>query len=176
MQTLRRTPLTGLLLVTCLTLDVAVPLSAAAAELPEAIAAPGETMVTRLHAEGAQVYECKPNASGQLAWQFREPVATLIDGNKTVGRHYAGPHWEFADGSIIQARAAGRAPGATPQDIPLLKLEVTARRGDGLFSEVTTVQRLATQGGVVEGACASAGELKSVPYAADYVFLKKTPR
>lgn len=146
-----------------------------AQSLPEAIAAPGEVTVTRLHAEGAQVYECKANQSGQLAWSFREPVATLLDGDKTIGRHYAGPHWELADGSIIQAKAAGRAPGATAQDIPLLKLEVTTHRGSGQLTGVTTVQRINTKGGVAEGACPSAGAMLSVPYAADYVFLKKAP-
>ena len=149
----------------------ALPLSASA-QVPEAIAAPGETPVTRLHAEGAQVYKCKPNSSGQLAWQFREPVATLIDGDKTVGRHYAGPHWELADGSIIAARVSGRAP-ATPLDIPLLKLEVTSRRGAGLLADVTTIQRINTKGGVAEGPCPAAGAFLSVPYTADYVFLKK---
>jgi hypothetical protein len=143
--------------------------------LPEAIAAPNEVVVTRLHAEGAQVYECKANASGQLAWQFREPIATLLDGDKTVGRHYAGPHWELTDGSTVQAKAAGRAAGGTPQDIPLLKLEVTARRGSGLLGDVTTVQRINTKGGVAEGACPQAGAFLSVPYVADYVFLKKAP-
>ena len=39
-----------------------------------------------VHAEGAQVYECKADAAGKLAWQFREPVATLIVDGKTVGR------------------------------------------------------------------------------------------
>jgi hypothetical protein len=156
-------------------INVALPLSAASAQTPEQIAAPGEAVVARLHAEGAQVYECKQNSSGQLAWQFREPVATLLDGDKTVGRHYAGPHWELADGSVIQARASGRAPGATTQDIPLLKLEVTSRRGSGLIADVTTVQRINTKGGVAEGACQSAGAFLSVPYAADYVFLKKVP-
>lgn len=146
-----------------------------AQELPAAIAAPGETVVTRVHAEGAQVYDCKANTTGQLVWQFREPIATLLDGDKTVGRHYAGPHWELADGSIVQARVAGRAAGATLQDIPLLKLEVTAQRGAGLLSGVTTVQRINTKGGVAEGACPSAGAFLSVPYAADYVFLKKAP-
>jgi hypothetical protein len=148
---------------------------ALAQPLPDAIAAANEAVVVRLHAEGAQVYECKTNQSGQLAWSFREPIATLLDGDKTVGRHYAGPHWELADGSIVQAKAAGRAPGATPQDIPLLKLEVTARKGSGQLSDVTTVQRINTKGGVTEGACPSAGAMLSVPYAADYVFLKKAP-
>ena len=65
--------------------------SAASAQVPDAIAAPGETVVATLHAEGAQVYECKADAGGKLAWQFREPIATLLLDGKTVGRHYAGP-------------------------------------------------------------------------------------
>jgi len=38
---------------------------------------------------------------------------------------------------------------------------------------VTTVQRINTQGGKLEGACDKVGSFKSVPYAADYVFLRK---
>jgi hypothetical protein len=62
-------------------------LSAAAAEtpLPGAIAAPGETAVLTLHAEGAQVYQCKAGADGKLNWVFREPIATLLLDDKTVG-------------------------------------------------------------------------------------------
>ncbi len=51
-----------------------LPLTAASAEMPETIAAPGEALVARLHAEGAQIYSCKPDASGKLVWQFREPL------------------------------------------------------------------------------------------------------
>jgi hypothetical protein len=147
---------------------------AARAEVPDAIAARGEALVALVHAQGAQVYECKAGASGVLAWQFREPVATLLDkSGKTVGRHYAGPHWELADGSIIAAKAVGRAPGATPQDIPLLKLETTARRGNGQLADVSTIQRLDTKGGTADGPCPSAGALLSVPYSADYAFYRK---
>jgi hypothetical protein len=144
------------------------------AEVPDAIAAPGETLVALVHAQGAQVYECKAGASGQLAWQFREPVATLLDeSGKTVGRHYAGPHWELDDGSLVLAKAVGRAPGATPQDIPLLKLETTSRRGNGRLTEVSTIQRLETKGGTAGGPCSTAGALMSVPYSADYAFYRK---
>jgi hypothetical protein len=38
---------------------------------------------------------------------------------------------------------------------------------------VTTVQRINTQGGKLEGACDKAGSFKSAPYAAEYVFLRK---
>jgi hypothetical protein len=150
-----------------------VLLSAASAQIPETIAAPGETAVATMHAEGAQIYECKADAGGRLTWQFREPVATLFLDGKTVGRHYAGPTWEHGDGSAVVGKVVARAAGATSKDIPWLKLEITERRGSGLLSGVTTVQRINTQGGAAEGACDKAGAYVSIAYAAEYVFLRK---
>jgi Protein of unknown function (DUF3455) len=147
--------------------------SAAESPLPEAIAAPGETAVITLHAEGAQVYECKAGADGKLAWAFREPIATLIVDGKTVGRHYAGPSWELGDGSAVVGKVVGNAPGATAGDIPWLKLEVASRRGNGVLTPVTTVQRINTHGGKLDGSCDTASAFKSAPYSADYVFLRK---
>ena len=146
---------------------------AASAQIPPALAAPGESVVATLHAEGAQVYECKAGSDGKLAWAFREPIATLLLDGKTVGRHYAGPNWEHVDGSAVVGKAVANVAGKTPSDIPWLKLEVTAHRGSGTLSGVTTVQRINTQGGVHAGACDKAGALHSAPYTADYVFLKK---
>jgi hypothetical protein len=157
-----------------LSLALIAPPLAAHAEVPAAIAAPGETVVATWHAEGAQVYECKAGADGKLAWAFREPIATLLADGKTVGRHYAGPSWENADGSAVVGKAAGNAPGTTPKDIPWLKLEVVASRGSGALSGVTTVQRINTVGGRHDGPCEKAGTFFSAPYAADYVFLKKS--
>jgi hypothetical protein len=149
--------------------------SARAAEtpLPDAIAAPGEAIVLTMHAEGAQVYECRAGADSKLAWAFREPIATLLADGKTVGRHYAGPSWEHSDGSAVVGKATGNAPGATPSDIPWLRLDAVSRRGSGILSPVTTVQRINTQGGKLEGPCDKAGTFKSAPYSADYVFLRK---
>jgi len=149
--------------------------SARAAEtpLPDAIAAPGETVVLSVHAEGAQVYECKAGPDGKPSWAFREPIATLLLDGKTIGRHYAGPSWEHSDGSAVVGKAVGSVPGATPNDIPWLKLEVISRRGSGILSAVTTVQRINTRGGKLEGACDKAGAFTSAPYSADYVFLRK---
>jgi hypothetical protein len=144
-----------------------------AAQVPAAIAAPGESAVATFHAEGAQVYECKAGADGKLAWAFREPIATLLADGKTVGRHYSGPNWEHMDGSAVVGKAVGNTPGKSAGDIPWLKLEVTAHRGSGTLTGVTTVQRINTQGGVHSGACDKAGTFHSAPYAADYVFLKK---
>jgi len=141
--------------------------------IPEAIAAPGETAVLTLHAEGAQVYECKAGADGTLAWAFREPIATLLSDGKTVGRHYAGPSWEYSDGSAVVGQVVSTVPGGVAMDIPWLKLAVTSRRGNGVLGPVTTVQRINTAGGKLNGACYKAGSYESVPYSADYVFLRK---
>jgi Protein of unknown function (DUF3455) len=146
---------------------------AAETPLPDAIAAPGETIVLSVHAEGAQVYECKTGADGKSAWVFREPIATLLVDGKTVGRHYAGPNWEHSDGSAVVGKAVANAPGATANDIPWLKLEVISRRGSGILSGIITVQRINTQGGKFEGPCDKLGATHSAPYSADYVFLRK---
>ena len=153
-------------------LTLSAPFAAAAAEIPDAIAAKGEMLVLQVHAEGAQIYECKADAGGKLAWQFREPIASLFSDGKTAGRHYAGPTWEI-DGGAIVAKGSGRAPGTTAKDIPWLKLDVTEHRGSGPLKDVATGQRINTKGGNAEGACQKAGELHSELYSADYVFLRK---
>src|SRR6478672_13639855 len=101
-----------------LLLAVAFPATRASAQtsLPAAIAAPGETIVLTVHAEGAQVYECKAGSDGKPNWAFREPIATLLADGKTVGRHFAGPNWEHSDGSAVVGKAVGSVPGVTPND------------------------------------------------------------
>jgi len=141
--------------------------------LPDALIAAGEKIVLTLHAEGAQVYECKTDKDGKLAWTFREPIATLFEDGKTIGRHYAGPNWEHQDGSIVTGKVVGTAIGTTDDDIPWLKLDGVAHKGAGLLANITTVQRINTKGGKLEGACDTAATYRSVGYSADYVFLRK---
>lgn len=146
---------------------------ASAQPIPDAIAAPGETVVVTLHAQGAQIYECRTDKDNKLAWAFREPIASLFLDGKTVGRHYAGPNWEHTDSSAMVGKVSASAPGATPKDIPWLKLAVTSHRGKGVLSGVTTIQRINTQGGVHAGGCDKAGAFYAAGYATDYVFLRK---
>jgi len=65
-------------------------LQSASAQIPDT-AAVRSVPVATFHDQGAQIYECKADASGKFAWEFREPIATLLADGKTVGRHYAGP-------------------------------------------------------------------------------------
>jgi hypothetical protein len=146
-----------------------LPVSGASAERSATHNALVEPLAV-VKAYGAQVYECEADASGRLGWQFREPIATLLDNGKTVGRHYVGPTWQLDDGSTIVANVVERLPGAGATDIPLLALEVASRDGAGVLADVVTIHRLNTRGGITEGSCETPGTLLSVPYTADYVF------
>ena len=146
---------------------------------PEAIAVGDSARIATLHAEGSQVYECKQKSEesstqpAALIWQFREPVATLKSNGVSIGRHYAGPNWDYYDGSGVKGKIVASAPGATQTDIPWLKLDVVEHRGHGVLSNATAVQRINTKGGVASGSCETAGSLLIVPYSADYVFVQQ---
>ena len=128
-------------------------------------------------ATGVQVYECtaaKDNQT-QFEWTFKAPEAELFDNaGIRIGKHYAGPSWEMTDGSAVTGKVAAQAPGAGPDDIPLLKLEGASWRGMGQLSTITTIQRLNTRGGRVDAPCDTAGSFLSVPYTTDYAFYRKT--
>ena len=168
-------------LVSKLLLNVAVRatilLTTQAVAQAPAISGREGTVIVTLHAAGAQLYECKLNSSnkpeaGALTWQFREPIATLMLDGKSVGRHYAGPTWDYYDGSGVKGKTTASTPGATPNDIPWLKIEIVDHRNSGILSNVTTIRRINTRGGLAQGSCERAGDFLSVPYSADYVFLR----
>lgn len=129
--------------------------------------------VLAAHAEGAQVYQCQPDAAGRPVWTFREPIATLIGADgRTIGRHFAGPSWMLDDGGGVKGKQLASAPGAGPGDIAQLKLAVSEHLGGGAFTTANLILRLNTRGGALSGGCAVAGELRAEPYSADYVFLR----
>ena len=137
---------------------------------------PGETLQRTLWANGVQIYECraKAGAPGTTEWAFVGPEATLADDKGAlVGKHYAGPTWEAGDGSKVVGTVKARvdAPGGTA--IPWLLLEThNMGKGAGQFARVTSVQRVATEGGLPPATgCASAqiGQKARVDYKAQYV-------
>lgn len=130
-------------------------------------------VVAKVHAEGVQVYECKMGTNSLLSWQFREPLATLIEGEQTVGRHFVGPSWEFEDGTSIKGKVVSQSPGATSEDIPDLELDVIEHHGNGALAKATIVERLETRGGIYVGSCDHAGAFHVEPYTATYVFIAR---
>ena len=130
-----------------------------------------------LKAAGVQIYTCKtkPDDSYSYAWSFVAPSAALMEGDKTVGKHGAGPVWEStSDGSSVKGAVKQRQDGGAG-NIPWLLLG-GASAGSGRFAGVTSVLRVATIGGTepAAGCDASAvGKEVRVPYTADYYFYKK---
>lgn len=125
---------------------------------------PGNRLIAQLDGQGVQVYEC---AAG--SWMFLEPAAQLHD-QSAAAIHFRGPTWEsIRDGSLVEATkvvASSPVAGAVPQ----LLLQATLTRGDGIFGDVTFVQRLATVGGVKPSTRCMDGQTLGVPYSAVYTF------
>ena len=77
--------------------------------------------------------------------------------------------------TVTPSRAFDSVPAPGEFLVATLHVEVTASRGQGLLSGVTTIHRLNTTGGMAQGPCLSAGKLKSVPYSADYALIRRGP-
>lgn len=129
-------------------------------------------VLATFHAEGVQIYECKAGPAGKATWTFREPLATLIENGKTVGRHFAGPSWELDEGSLVRGHLAQSLPGATLSDVPILNLDVVRHDRAGRLDGATKVYRIHTRSGALAGACDAIGTFRAVPYSADYVFAR----
>jgi Protein of unknown function (DUF3455) len=134
----------------------------------------GEVLVARAAAQGSQIYECQAGDGGPYAWKLVGPKAELTDqAGKLIGRHYAGPTWESTDGSKVVGEVKARADAPGGQSVPWLLLKATTTSGSGVFSKVTSVQRVDTVGGVAPSTgCEAqhAGARESVPYRATYYF------
>ena len=170
---LRISPLSSLL---CISFVAIAAESARAPEPPWPAA--GEELAFVLSARGVQIYTCKVSASDPYshAWSLVAPEATLVEGGAVVGRHYAGPTWASdSDTSSVKGAVRERHDGGAG-NIPWLLLAATSTSTPGRFANVTSIQRLATQGGVepAEACVAStAGKEMRVPYTADYHFYKR---
>jgi hypothetical protein len=148
-------------------------------DVPAALVPPaGQVPFLETLANGVQIYECVPKQgqTGVYEWLFRAPEATLTDwSGRPLGKHYAGPVWEAADGSRVLGQVAARDPGPDPQAIPWLLLVAKSTSGGGLFSPTTSIQRVATAGGFTPTepcGAANANQFWRVPYTATYYFYK----
>ena len=134
--------------------------------------ATSETLATTVGARGVQIYECRARKDGGYEWAFVAPDADLLDAQgKAIGRHGAGPYWQSADGSRVVGTVTARADAPAPGAIPWLLLSTKSSGPAGAFSNVTSIQRVNTVGGVAPATpCTAqfAGTPARVPYTADY--------
>jgi len=104
-------------------------------------------------------------------WLFKAPEADLTDASgKTIIHHSAGPTWQHIDGSATAGKLKAKEDAPKPNAIPWLLLT-----GQGVFSRVTSIQRIHTEGGVAPDAktCDSNSKEFRSPYSADYYFYAK---
>lgn len=142
-------------------------------EVPAALAVPeGHRFAFAFDAQGDQVYVCRASGSG-YAWVFQAPDADLFKANGGIaGSHYAGPTWEYLDGSrVVGARVSGVT--IDPASVPWLLLSAASHEGEGRMERVSFIQRVDTVGGLAPAAgcdAEHAGAVQGVPYTATYNF------
>jgi hypothetical protein len=149
---------------------------AAAQGVPVALAAPaGQTQVLVLQARGVQIYvgQAVKGDPARCEWVFKAPEADLFNAQgRPAGRHYAGPTWEAPDGSKVVGEVKAKDTSRSAGSIPWLLLSAKANSGPGVFSRVTSIQRLDTSGGAAPAGAAEAGKEVRVAYTATYVFFE----
>jgi len=145
-------------------------------EVPESLKAPaGEQVILAAHATGVQIYVCQAGADQKFAWVLKAPEAELTDATgKKIAHHFAGPTWKHADGSEVKGKVIAKQDAPKPEAIPWLLLTAASHTADGVFSRVTSIQRIHTEGGMPPSAStceASAnGKESRSAYSADYYF------
>src|SRR6202162_2948719 len=120
-----------------------------APDVPDAIQVPaGLEVVVYAHATGSQIYTCQAAADGKFAWTLKAPDAEMHDRkDKVIGQHSAGPSWKLKDGSEVTGKAVAHVDALDPGSIPWLLVKVVSHAGNGLLTNVTTIQRVRTPGG-----------------------------
>jgi hypothetical protein len=118
-------------------------------DIPDELKVPeGHVLLLRAYGKGVQIYDC-PFVEPPKA----VPHAILLTGYRDecalVAIHFRGPSWQATDGSIVVGDAANAKHVVAPDSdgIDWLLLPTKSTTGDGLFSKVTYIQRLFTDGG-----------------------------
>jgi hypothetical protein len=145
--------------------------------VPEELKPPGgPALAAEAHAKGFQVYTCKDDWKG-FNWTLKGPDAELFDkAGKKVGRHFAGPTWEWSDQSQVTGKMMSSSPSPEADSVAWLLLVATGHRGTGVLANVTNIQRLNTKGGKAPATgcdAAHAGQETRTAYEADYFFYGK---
>jgi hypothetical protein len=140
-----------------------------------------EKLSLTLIGKGMQIYQCKAteDKASEFEWDLKAPDANLFDhlGNK-VGTHYDGPVWESNDGSKVWGKIKAKSNANKPNAVSLLLLSAEKTEGNGVFSTVTSIQRIDTVGGKTSTQnCNSTavGQKIRIPYTATYNFYTAKP-
>lgn len=146
-------------------------------DVPEDIRVPaGNQAVLEAQGKGNLLYECQAirRAPHEYAWLLRSTGLTLSDSYGHAIVYYPGlqSRWVHSDGSQVLAREFVEV-SRDSQNLPLQRAKAVPSGIPGALKDISYVQNLRTQGGIVTSKPCTAGALGmrvSVPYEADYVF------
>jgi len=143
--------------------------------IPESLRPPpGHVLLAVVHGRGEQIYaRAKPGDPFTL----KASRADLFnERNEVIGTHFAGPTWQGNGGQFVGKKKASAA-SPDPNAIDWLLIEAdpakSADRGVGLFSAVTYIQRINTQGG--KAPANETGDEARVKYEAEYLLYGAAP-
>ncbi len=143
--------------------------------VPDAVkVSPHEVLLLTAKARGVQIYVCRASKEDptKYEWVLKAPEADLFDAQgKKIGHHFAGPTWKSTDGSSVVGTLKGHVPSPDANAVPWLLVSAKSHEGNGVFSAVTSIQRLETTGGKAPTGApteADAGKELRVPYTAVY--------
>jgi Protein of unknown function (DUF3455) len=148
-------------------------------DIPDNLKVPsGNVLLLRAYGKGVQKYTCTASATGP---KFSPPVPHAIllkddrDEGDLIAIHFGGPTWEALDGSSVvgDATNAKHFTAPDPDGVDWLLLPAKSNAGNGLFSRVTYIQRLYTDGGKppAEGCDQANNQIEAlVEYSAQYFF------
>ena len=153
---------------------------------PASLAVPAnQTLALTLTAKGYQIYEWRPVAgqTDKFEWAFKEPDADLFDAQgRKVGHHSAGPTWELTDGGKVVGHVKAKADAPDGNGVPWLLLDAVQTSGGGVMSQVKSIRRINTVGGMASGVPAGpgapasgVGQKEQVGYTATYEFYVAKP-
>ena len=144
-------------------------------DIPDNLKVPdGNVLLLQAFGKGIQKYACPVSANSKAT-----PHAILLkddrDEGDLVAIHFGGPTWEALDGSSVVGDAANAKHFTAPDSdgVDWLLLPAKSTTGNGLFSQVTYIQRLFTDGGQPpKSGCDQAHNQAEVlvEYSAQYFF------
>jgi hypothetical protein len=123
-------------------------------DVPDAIKAPvDEHVAGRFHIEAVETYACRAAATdGGMAYAW---ISIMFDAkiedwdtHAVIGTHTHAPAPTFTsnDGSSVVGKPVAQVPSPTGTGGPWLLLSAVSHSGTGMFSNVTSLQRINTAG------------------------------
>lgn len=142
----------------------------ALAQIPATLQPPkSETLFLQLTGKGTQIYTCQSST-----WTLKAPDAKLYSKTGELkAHHYAGPTWEDTAGNKVVGKVIAKEPSPNPHAIPWLLLTAVSHEGKTGFANVTTIQRINTEGGQAPATACSENQETAIPYQAVYNFYVK---